>query len=89
MQARIDENDRKTAQGVSSVDSITPIHIRVDPVTSYVLVDVVSDSITIVGDKHRIDENDMPTCYGVSSIDDVTLIPIRTDSNGKLLTQFT
>lgn len=84
-----DQNDKPVGMGVSSVDSITPVMIMVDPVTNFLLVDSVQDSITVVGAKHRIDQNDIPTCYGVSSSDNVTLIPIRTDSNGRLLVQST
>lgn len=88
-QARRDQNDRATALAVSSVDSVTPLRLTVDPVTGYLMVKNFSDSITVIGSKHRIDQNDIPTSYGVSNTDGVTIIPIRTDSTGKLLIQYT
>ncbi len=87
--AHRDQNDRAVALGVSSVNNITPIMLAVDPVTNYLLVDNSSDSLTVIGNKHRIDQNDIPTSYGVSSVDNITPIPIRTDSAGRLLVQFT
>ena len=84
-----DENDKAVASGVSSADSTTPVMLRVDPITDYLLVDNASDSITVVPKQwNKRDENDVPTVYGVSSIDGVTLIPIRTDNNGRLLIQY-
>lgn len=89
MQARRDQNDIHTGLGVSSVDNITPLLLKVDPVTDYLLIENVSQSITAtVASKVKIDENDQKTCYGISSIDEVTLVPIRTDSLGRLLIQW-
>lgn len=90
MQAHKDQNTIPSALGVSSVDNVTPIVVRVDPVTNYVLADMTSDSITItpaVRDKR--DENEVPTVYGVSNDDSITLLPIRTDEDGRLLCQIT
>lgn len=88
-QAKRDQNDQATALGVSSVDSVTPILLTVDPVTGYLLVDNSTDALTpTAATRVKIDQNDQKTKYGVSSADDITLIPIRTDSNGKLLIQY-
>ncbi len=88
--AQRDENNRPTSLGVSYVDNITPIEMRVDPVTGYLLAAMSGDSITIVpATKDKIDENDIHTVYGISNEDGTTLIPIRTDSNGVLLCQTT
>ena len=84
MQARIDQNDRKTALGVSSVDSVTPVRLRVDPVTSYLLIKIVATSSGVVNTVHRIDQNDIPTCYGWNG---TQLVPVATDNNGYLLVQ--
>lgn len=89
MRADRDQNQITTALGISSTDGITPIEMVVDPITNKLLVDVVSDSITVVPatiDKH--DENGVPTMYGISTADGETLIPIRTDSSGNLLATF-
>ena len=89
-QAGRDQDDVPTGLGVSSSDLTTPILIRVDPVTNYLLVDQSSDSLTAtIAIKDKIDENDVHTKYGISSVDGVTLVPIRTDSNGRLLIQYT
>lgn len=84
-----DENDRPTALGVSSVDNITPIRLRVDPVTGWLLVQQSTDSLGVFTPIHRIDQNDVSTIYGISSTDGVTLIPIQTANDGTLLVQFT
>ena len=86
MQGRRDQNDIATGLGVSSVDSSTPISLRVDPVTDYLLVSIVGSSNSATSaTRCKRDQNDIPTKYGVSSVDGVTLVPIRTDSNGRLL----
>lgn len=88
--AKRDQNDVPVGLGVSSSDGVTPVMIRVDPVTSYLLVDMSSDSLTPTSaTKDKRDQNDVPTKYGVSNSDNKTIIPIRTDSSGKLLIQFT
>lgn len=85
-----DQNQRTVAMGVSSVDLITPLMIRVDPVTSYVLVSNSSSSNSATARQwNKRDENSYPTMYGISSSDNVTLVPIRTDSSGKLLVTYT
>ena len=83
-----DQNDRAVASGVSSVDSVSPVMFRVDPITDYLLVDEISSTNSATPrTRNTRDQNDVPTVYGVSSVDGVTLVPIRTDSNGRLLTQ--
>lgn len=85
-----DQNYRTVAEGISSTDSVTPLMFRVDPVTNYLLVTAITDSLTVVpATMDMRDQNFVPTCYGVSSVDGVTPIPIRTDSSGNLLIQFT
>lgn len=90
MQAKKDQNSVPTATGVSSVDGVTPVSLRVDPATGWLLAETISDSITAATSLNqcRIDQNDVSTIYGVSDLDGTTLIPIRTDSNGYLLAQF-
>ena len=85
-----DVNDRPTASGVSSTDSVTPVMMRVDPITDYLLVDFAGNSSNSATPRtwNSRDDNDVPTVYGVSDTDGVTLVPIRTDSNGYLLVDF-
>lgn len=85
-----DQNQRVVSSGVSSIDSITPIMLRVDPVTNYLLVSFTSSSNSVTSRQwNKRDENSYPTMYGISNSDEVTLVPIRTDTNGKLLVDFT
>lgn len=85
-----DQNTIAVSLGVSSVDNATPLQLRVDPITDYLLVDLASDLLTpTAATRCKRDENDIPTKYGISSVDGVTLVPIRTDSNGTLLVTFT
>lgn len=84
--ANRDQNDRAVGLGVSSADLKTPLELTVDPVTNYLLVQVVSHSTGTVTTRHRIDQNDIPTCYGWNG---TTIVPIATDANGILLTQST
>jgi hypothetical protein len=85
-----DQNDRAVASGVSSTDSVTPVMMRVDPITDYLLVDFAGNSSNNATPRtwNKHDDNDVPTVYGVSDADGVTLVPIRTDSNGYLLVDF-
>lgn len=86
--AHRDANDRQLGIGVSSVDLRTPVQLRVDPVTNYLLINSIVTSTNNASVRHRIDQNNTPTAYGVSSADGKTLIPIATDINGYLLVQF-
>lgn len=88
-QAKRDQNDVPVGLGISSSDSTTPIMLRVDSVTNYLLVSDTGANVTVTSATwDKIDQNDVHTKYGVSSVDDVTLVPIRTDSNGNLLVSF-
>lgn len=85
-----DQNQRTVASGVSSVDSVTPIMVRVDPVTNYLLIDNSASSNSAVSRQwNKRDDNGYPTMYGISSTDGTTLVPIRTDSTGRLLVTYT
>ncbi len=85
-----DQNQVTVGLAVSSVDNVTPLMLKVDPVTSRLLVSETVDSLTTMSAvKDKRDQNYVPTMYGVSSVDGITLVPIRTDSNGVLLTQYT
>jgi len=83
--AKRDQNDRAVGLGVSSVDLVTPIELKVDPVTGALLVTSIINSGNVTT-RHRIDQNDIPTCYGWNGSN---IVPIATDSNGRLLTQRT
>lgn len=89
-EATRDTNHKTVGIGVSSVDFVTPLQLRVNPSTNYLLVQISSDTITPVSlSQNKRDQNFIPTVYGVSNDDGTTLIPIRTDTDGKLLVQFT
>lgn len=85
-QAKRDQNHRTVELGVSSTDGVTTLPFRVDPVTNYLLIDIVTGALSatpMTMDKR--DQNHVPTAYGISSVDGTTLVPIRTDDNGALL----
>ncbi len=85
-----DQNQRVVGMGVSSVDNVTPIMFRVDPVTNYLLAQSITSSNSATTRQwNKRDENGYPTMYGISSVDSVTLVPIRTDSLGNLLVTLT
>lgn len=89
-QSRRDQNSATAGLGVSSSDLITPLPLRVDPVTDYLLTHSINSSNSATSaTQNKRDQNDKPTMYGISDTDGVTLIPIRTDSNGNLLTKST
>lgn len=88
--AKRDENAVAVGLAVSSVDNATPLQLRVDPVTDYLLVSVALDSLSPTSaTRCKRDENGAPTKYGVSSTDGITIVPIRTDSSGTLLVTLT
>ena len=88
-QALRDQNHVPVGIGVSNTDSVTPVMLRVDPVTGYLIVDNTSQSLAVTSaETDKRDQNHVPTVYGVSSVDGVTPVPIRTDEDGKLLVQF-
>jgi hypothetical protein len=80
--ANRDQNDRAVALGVSSVDLKTPLELTVDPITGYLLTNIIANSSGVVNAVHRIDQNDIPTCYGWNG---TNIVPIAVDSNGYLL----
>lgn len=86
MQNKRDQNYITVGSGVSNIDSITPLMLRVDPITTRLLINISSASITATpATMNKRDENFKPTYYGISNADGVTLLPIRTDSSGRLL----
>ena len=82
----IDENSRNIGAGISTTDSITPIDLRIDPITNDLLVSVISETINpTLATQNKIDQNDNNTCWGISDVDNETLVPIRTNNSGYLL----
>lgn len=82
----IDENSRNIGAGISTTDSITPIDLRIDPITNDLLVSVFSEIINpTLATQTKIDQNGNNTFYGISDVDGVTLVPIRTNNSGYLL----
>ena len=67
MQARIDQNEKPTAIGTSSVDLITTIPLAVDPITGYLLIEIVdaTSAVTpVLRSDAKIDANEKPTMLG-------------------------
>ena len=82
----IDSNSRNIGAGISTTDSITPIDLRIDPITNDLLVSVISETINAtLATQTKIDQNGNNTFYGISDVDGVTLVPIRTNATGALL----
>ena len=82
--ANRDQNDRPVGLGVSSVDLKTPLELRVDPVTNYLLCQIMDTTVGNVTTRHRIDQNDIATSYGWNGTE---IVPLAVDSNGYLLCQ--
>ena len=80
--ANRDQNDIAIGLGVSYIDQKTPLQLTVDPVTNYLLVDIVANSSGTINTTHRIDQDDRPTAYAWNG---TQLVPIATDINGNLL----
>lgn len=81
-----DQNHVTVGGGISSVDGVSTLMFKVDPITNYPLVVIGSDSITATAaTSDKRDQNYTPTMYGISSVDGKTLVPIRTTSNGTIL----
>lgn len=81
-----DQNHITTGTAISSVDSITTLNLKVDPVTNYLLADITIEAlIATSASMDKRDQNHTPTVYGISSVDGITLVPIRTNSTGALL----
>jgi hypothetical protein len=70
MDARIDQNKKSNMMGVSSVDGETPVPISVDPITGYLMVQVVDTDPTVfpvLRSDAKIDVNHKPTMTGVTN----------------------
>lgn len=69
-EAKRDGNKVTVAMGVSSVDGITPVPLRVDPVTGYLLIEVIPDTDIIsfpVSSPAKRDGNRVPASLGIDS----------------------
>ena len=67
MSARIDQNNKPTMIGVSSVDLKTPTLIAVDPITGYLLIDIVDTTSAVspvLRSNAMIDANGKETMLG-------------------------
>ena len=67
MQARIDQNEKPTAIGTSSVDLVTPVPLAVDPITGYLMIivaDLTSAVSPVLRSDAKIDENGKETMLG-------------------------
>ncbi len=89
-EAKRDQNHVTVGMGISSADNVTPTSLRVDPVTDYLLADLVVEALVATpATMDKRDQNHTPTVYGISSVDGRTLVPIRTSDDGALLADVT
>lgn len=76
-----DDNDSPTLIGVSSVDGVTPIRAKVDPVTGYVLMTIQNVAFSTTGQTPKIDDNDVPVTRAVTNDANQTVKPLISDPN--------
>ena len=85
--AKIDQNDFPTMIGVSYLDGVTPTRIAVDPITGYLLIQIVdttSSGSPVLRSTAKIDANDFPTMLGWNGTHTQAMIT----HNGYLAVQF-
>ncbi len=91
MTAKKDQNHKSTLLGVSSVDLVTPIPIAVDPITGYLMVDVVDTDPPVnpvLRSDAKFDANHKATMTGVTNDADQSPICLVTH-NGYLAIDIT
>ena len=76
MDAKRDQNHATVQLGVSSADSSTPLPLRVDAVTDYLLIDIAvnSGSSSTTRSIAERDQNSVPVLMGVTN--DASLTPM-------------
>ena len=85
-EAKRDNNQITTILGASSADGSTPVPVRVDPNTHYIITDIGDTGTDLSGEEASRDNNGVTVLLGVSSDDGVTPVPIYTNpSTGGLL----
>lgn len=65
--AKIDQNNKPTMIGVSYLDGVTPIPVAVDPVTGYLLVEIMDATFNaspVLRSNAKIDNNGKETMLG-------------------------
>lgn len=88
MQANRDQNRVTVLMGVSSADGVTPVPLRVDPITNALLVEVTFDSDTTIALKTpaKRDENRVTVELAVDTNGDVRPFSIKPSNNALYLT---
>ena len=82
--AALDQSNKPTLIGVSSVDGVTPVRAKVDPVTGYLLANVVFiNPYTTTNPGIKIDENS--TQVGTAIDSNGTIRPLLLDPTNKRL----
>lgn len=87
-QAKRDENRVPVLLGVSSVDGVTPVPIRVDPLTGRVLANILAiDEFASTNPEIKRDENRIQVGTAVTDDSNQTVKPLLSDPNnvGRLL----
>jgi hypothetical protein len=67
MNAKHDKNFKTTMLGVSSVDLVTPTLIAIDPITGYLLIDIVDTTSAVspvLRSNAKHDDNNKSTMLG-------------------------
>ena len=76
-----DDNGYPTLIGVSSVDNVTPVAAKADPVTGYILMSVLTTTHTSTNPPKRRDDNAYPVLMGITNDTNQTVKPIVSDPN--------
>lgn len=75
--AKHDENHKPTMLGVSSVDLATPVPLTVDPVTGFLMIDIVDNTASvnpILRQDAKFDGNNKSTMLGWNGTNTQALI---------------
>lgn len=84
-EAKIDNNNISTIQGVLNTDGVTPTNVTIDPITH--VLDISDDTTgnDFGNDWAARDNNHKPTLIAASENDDNTPVTLYVDSNGYFL----
>ena len=83
--AKRDNNRVTTIEGVSSVDSVTPALIEVNPATGAVLVEITTGSTSVAAPSGKFDDNRVRTMRLTSSVDSTTILSPIVSASGLLM----
>lgn len=88
--AKRDNNQITTILGTSSTDGSTPVPVKVNPTSHYIVTDIGITGTDLSGDDAKRDNNGVPVMLGVSSDDGITPVPVYVNpATGGLLIKLT